>query len=167
MRLDPNLMGHPRCALVPIGMVAPAGYRLSSTGDARNVECGVQTNAYRSFQLQFIVGDAKRAHLGGTKNVLWRSSLDVSWGTLSSAGIERNRFLWHIRDVVIAFFFLLGIVVGSFLNVCITRIPEGISIVSPASRCPECRSEEHTSELQSPCNLVCRLLLEKKKNTYI
>src|SRR2546426_9115713 len=30
------------------------------------------------------------------------------------------------------------------------------------------RSEEHTSELQSPCNLVCRLLLEKKnKNTTI
>src|SRR5256885_13338257 len=27
------------------------------------------------------------------------------------------------------------------------------------------RSEEHTSELQSPCNLVCRLLLEKKKTT--
>src|SRR2546426_8263862 len=28
---------------------------------------------------------------------------------------------------------------------------------------PVVRSEEHTSELQSPCNLVCRLLLEKKK----
>src|SRR6266850_5930704 len=28
------------------------------------------------------------------------------------------------------------------------------------------RSEEHTSELQSPCNLVCRLLLEKKKKQY-
>src|SRR5256885_10080092 len=28
---------------------------------------------------------------------------------------------------------------------------------------PGHRSEEHTSELQSPCNLVCRLLLEKKK----
>src|ERR1039457_4644050 len=27
------------------------------------------------------------------------------------------------------------------------------------------RSEEHTSELQSPCNLVCRLLLEKKNKT--
>src|SRR2546426_7680524 len=27
----------------------------------------------------------------------------------------------------------------------------------------DARSEEHTSELQSPCNLVCRLLLEKKK----
>src|SRR3989454_5839880 len=29
------------------------------------------------------------------------------------------------------------------------------------------RSEEHTSELQSPCNLVCRLLLEKKKKKQI
>src|ERR1022692_5243075 len=29
------------------------------------------------------------------------------------------------------------------------------------------RSEEHTSELQSPCNLVCRLLLEKTKKTII
>src|SRR5256885_12015615 len=29
------------------------------------------------------------------------------------------------------------------------------------------RSEEHTSELQSPCNLVCRLLLEKKKKQQI
>src|SRR5215467_15227268 len=31
----------------------------------------------------------------------------------------------------------------------------------------EPRSEEHTSELQSPCNLVCRLLLEKKKIQHI
>src|SRR5256885_2393233 len=29
------------------------------------------------------------------------------------------------------------------------------------------RSEEHTSELQSPCNLVCRLLLEKKKKEVV
>src|SRR2546426_1691723 len=35
---------------------------------------------------------------------------------------------------------------------------------SPRRCAQECaRSEEHTSELQSPCNLVCRLLLEKKK----
>src|SRR5256885_12453559 len=39
------------------------------------------------------------------------------------------------------------------------------SISNPRGENP--RSEEHTSELQSPCNLVCRLLLEKKKNTHI
>src|SRR6266446_10982928 len=35
--------------------------------------------------------------------------------------------------------------------------------VSSCTGRPFNRSEEHTSELQSPCNLVCRLLLEKKK----
>src|SRR5205807_7624417 len=34
----------------------------------------------------------------------------------------------------------------------------------PGERGEDHRSEEHTSELQSPCNLVCRLLLEKKNN---
>src|SRR3989454_2919243 len=37
------------------------------------------------------------------------------------------------------------------------ELPGGAGIETPV------RSEEHTSELQSPCNLVCRLLLEKKK----
>src|SRR2546426_6745290 len=39
-----------------------------------------------------------------------------------------------------------------------TQSPSRMSFASIKSR-----SEEHTSELQSPCNLVCRLLLEKKK----
>src|SRR2546426_8725381 len=38
-------------------------------------------------------------------------------------------------------------------------------ICATAGREARRRSEEHTSELQSPCNLVCRLLLEKKKKT--
>src|SRR5256885_9339106 len=43
--------------------------------------------------------------------------------------------------------------------------PHGRSRAGLCARRPaQCRSEEHTSELQSPCNLVCRLLLEKKKN---
>src|SRR5256885_13035529 len=41
-----------------------------------------------------------------------------------------------------------------------SQVPSGVKV-------PRCisRSEEHTSELQSPCNLVCRLLLEKKKKS--
>src|SRR2546430_14591346 len=43
------------------------------------------------------------------------------------------------------------------LSVCAFLNPFGVN------RCVNCRSEEHTSELQSQSNLVCRLLLEKKK----
>src|SRR2546426_7345357 len=42
--------------------------------------------------------------------------------------------------------------------------PRFIVIEGPLRVGKSTRSEEHTSELQSPCNLVCRLLLEKKKN---
>src|SRR5256886_13238808 len=41
-----------------------------------------------------------------------------------------------------------------------------IAVVLPARRGPSVRSEEHTSELQSQSNLVCRLLLEKKNTHY-
>src|SRR5205807_3381261 len=43
---------------------------------------------------------------------------------------------------------------------------DGVTLLTghKAIRIDKDRSEEHTSELQSPCNLVCRLLLEKKKD---
>src|SRR5256885_8872731 len=41
------------------------------------------------------------------------------------------------------------------------------AVGAPSPQNIAARSEEHTSELQSPCNLVCRLLLEKKKNNNI
>src|SRR3989454_9177588 len=58
----------------------------------------------------------------------------------------------------------------SQLNLVVAGTEQGVLMVeSEALELPEdvmlgaVRSEEHTSELQSPCNLVCRLLLEKKK----
>src|SRR5256885_11588069 len=42
--------------------------------------------------------------------------------------------------------------------------PRHPSAAAPVAVCPPGRSEEHTSELQSPCNLVCRLLLDKQRN---
>src|SRR5688500_19098736 len=47
---------------------------------------------------------------------------------------------------------------GPSTRKCVSRQRGGSALPSQS------RSEEHTSELQSPCNLVCRLLLEKKKH---
>jgi len=51
--------------------------------------------------------------------------------------------MWHIESVlpspiIGAFVFVFGLLIGSFLNVCIVRIPQGKSIVLPASACPKC-----------------------------
>src|SRR5258708_17048229 len=56
-----------------------------------------------------------------------------------------------------------------FLGICVSRDPNSPRTSScphehePEPQFPTHRSEEHTSELQSPDHLVCRLLLEKKK----
>ena len=42
--------------------------------------------------------------------------------------------------IISASVFTFGVLVGSFLNVCIGRIPDGESIVAPPSRCPKCRT---------------------------
>jgi leader peptidase (prepilin peptidase)/N-methyltransferase len=43
-----------------------------------------------------------------------------------------------LTTVLFAFVFAFGLLLGSFLNVCISRLPESLSIVKPRSRCPKC-----------------------------
>src|SRR6266446_9826498 len=85
-------------------------------------------------------------------------------------------FLFFILILCLSFFFFLMIRRPPrstlFPYTTLFRSRPNSSARWPASRRPASaffwsRSEEHTSELQSPCNLVCRLLLEKKKQLII
>src|SRR5205807_5055507 len=68
--------------------------------------------------------------------------LTTASGTIRALDAETGTLLWSYRRQL-----------PRDLSLCCGRMNRGLAI----------RSEEHTSELQSPCNLVCRLLLEKKK----
>src|ERR1039457_522 len=85
-----------------------------------------------------------------------------------------NKDTIHISHSLIFFFFfndtatteIYTLSLHDALPIWITGITDGKSVLGytyPGTGEHEHRSEEHTSELQSPCNLVCRLLLEKKK----
>src|SRR2546430_4738142 len=67
-------------------------------------------------------------------------------------GVETSKGIVSAATVII--------IAGAWANHLLT--PLGIDLGLVPKRAP--RSEEHTSELQSQSNLVCRLLLEKKKN---
>src|SRR5256885_12257618 len=67
--------------------------------------------------------------------------------------------LWHANFLGM-FALLFGAASPGGVSIAPTRLRRGLLLLVVL------RSEEHTSELQSPCNLVCRLLLEKKKETH-
>src|SRR2546426_5109084 len=87
-----------------------------------------------------------------------------------------------VRRLIAAIFVLIGVSLVVFLVLHLTpgdpaqvllgprATPDDLARLRQELGLDRPRSEEHTSELQSPCNLVCRLLLEKKKkkhnNTY-
>src|ERR1039457_6358367 len=74
-----------------------------------------------------------------------------------SYGTQRYQKFFNVDNGkrVLGPFARLSKFAGKRPNRC--RRPGGRSCLA----CRPCQSEEHTSELQSPCNLVCRLLLEK------
>src|SRR5256885_5748703 len=91
------------------------------------------------------------AHLFGRQYMTqYRPLKDASGATVGIAfvGQDFSQLLEHFKDSIRA------LKVGQ----------TGYYYVLNAEDGP--RSEEHTSELQSPCNLVCRLLLEKKKSIH-
>src|SRR5256885_17159567 len=86
---------------------------------------------------------------------------------LSRALTHRSHSAFHNERLEFLGDSILNCVVAAELFERFDELSEGdLSKRSNSSAATTQRSEEHTSELQSPCNLVCRLLLEKKKNNH-
>src|SRR6266487_82252 len=134
-----------------------------------------------------------RSHCSGSRPLAWRSALsraNSSWVILSGTVLARLVAGAPVEDGAARRLVVLGglvvagpwVVVGALVvaaGLCLALVlagdavaafPPGIVrpirafvwVASPVAL----RSEEHTSELQSPVHLVCRLLLEKKKHKH-
>src|SRR5207248_9940439 len=94
---------------------------------------------------------------------IYTLSLHDALPILEAPGESRvGRFGWKDQHSS-----LLSFIGDAYLNemgVTNRLRPKDTTTVGKVTSDPEDRSEEHTSELQSPYDLVCRLLLEKKKN---
>src|SRR2546426_9149190 len=93
------------------------------------------------------------------------SSTYVKWAavTLDFAIFSKIRFLSPWIGIRCSLPLAAAVAAGGGATTVVLAGPCAALRTSSSLRRPCGRSEEHTSELQSPCNLVCRLLLEKKK----
>src|SRR2546426_9892802 len=89
---------------------------------------------------------------------------------LSSICLHSFFFFFFFNDTATTEIYTLSLHDALPISFFMSRIGRTCSVPTeacayqvPSVPCLRKRSEEHTSELQSPCNLVCRLLLEKKK----
>src|SRR5256885_8269923 len=86
---------------------------------------------------------------------LFRSALHDAVVRVETPGVENG------RDARAQPLVLVGAGVEDLEGLADQHLARGLEHLADLA----VRSEEHTSELQSPCNLVCRLLLEKKKHS--
>src|SRR5256885_5197011 len=99
----------------------------------------------------FVVGDE-------TIGAIYRYSEHWITNTARGGKATRCEVTPELNDLCVRAARAVG---GGVVAIDVLEAPEGL-LVNEVNYTME-RSEEHTSELQSPCNLVCRLLLEKKK----
>src|SRR5690242_7577857 len=141
-----------RTFLWPASAALVAGIALLAAG-AGSSRVGVIAYTFSVFvlasiALEFARGASARKALGG-----------VGWGAAFTSLVARNRrryggYVVHAAIVLLA----IGVAGGAYGATKVQKLEQGQTMSIHGYR-----SEEHTSELQSHVNLVCRLLLEKKK----
>src|SRR2546426_8491300 len=143
------------CALVLSAAILPVMTQARPGGGAEAFE-----------KLKALVG-----HWETDKTNMNKATLDLELTSGGTAVIEKFHMVEEGKPVeMITLYYLDGdqiklthyCMAGNQPTMRGTYAPETKTLKFRASSV-DCRSEEHTSELQSPCNLVCRLLLEKKK----
>src|SRR6266487_6990779 len=101
--------------------------------------------------------------MGGGENILCTIKRLALWWSRQSKRVLLSSFsFFFFNDTATTEIYTLSLHDALPIS---GRYPDPQRARLAARLCPHRRSEEHTSELQSPVHLVCRLLLEKKKKT--
>src|SRR5688500_15409043 len=119
-----------------------------------------QITVLEGYQPEHVTGPIDLVVVGNAisrGNIELEAVLDAGLRYASLPETIRDQWLWDAQSIVIA---------GTHGKTTTTSIAGWLLTAAGADPTVLVgRSEEHTSELQSPCNLVCRLLLEKKNRT--